>query len=289
MKGIILVILAAGAWGMGGIAGQFLYQAYGADAVWLVMVRQIIAGFLFLLFAGFVQKQDVFKVLKDMPADIIKFSFLGILGAQLGFYYTISLCNAATATVLQYMAPVYVMVWVSFIKKQMPDGRELLGIAGALLGVFLIATHGRMDSLALSPAALGAGVLSALGYAYYTVKPVSMLKQYRTTVIIGWGQLIPGLSLMAFRSPSALVPGWDAGAAGALLYLILGATIASYALYMQGVKLIGPAKASLISCVEPLASIVAVVLMLGTKLTLMDYIGMGCIIFTVLLLSLPKK
>ena len=58
---------------------------------------------------------------------------------------------------------------------------------------------------------------------------------------------------------------------------------------MQGLKLIGPTKASLISCAEPLASIVAVVFILGTELMLMDYIGMACIIFTVLLLSLPKK
>ncbi len=289
MRGIILIILAAAAWGMGGVSGQFLYQNYHVDAVWLVMVRQITAGFLFLLFAGFVQKQDVFNVVKDMPADVFKFSFMGILGAQLGFYYTISLCNAATATVLQYMAPVYVMVWVSYTKKQLPDGRELLGIAGALLGVFLIATHGRFDSLVLSPEALIFGTISAVSYAYYTVKPVNMLKKYRTTVIIGWGQLISGLSLLVFRSPSALAPGWDNWASAALVYLVLGATIASYALYMQGLKLIGPTKASLISCAEPLASIVAVVFILGTELMLMDYIGMACIIFTVLLLSLPKK
>ena len=72
-------------------------------------------------------------------------------------------------------------------------------------------------------------------------------------------------------------------------YLILGATVASYALYLQGLKIIGPTKASLISCAEPLASIIAVVLLLDTKLLLPDLIGMGCIIFTVLLLSLPKK
>jgi len=52
---------------------------------------------------------------------------------------------------------------------------------------------------------------------------------------------------------------------------------------------VGPTKASLISCVEPLSSILLVVLVLGTPLTVLDIVGMSCIIATVLLLSIQKK
>ncbi len=98
---------------MGGVAGQYLYEYHQADSVWLV-IRQIVGGLIFLSFGALVQKQNVFKALRETPRDLVEFSFLGILGAQLGFYYTIGLCNAATATVLQYMAPIYVMLWVSY-------------------------------------------------------------------------------------------------------------------------------------------------------------------------------
>ena len=202
LKGIFLIICAATCWGMGGVAGQYLYQYHQADMIWLCMVRQILAGCMFLLFAAFVQKQDIFAILKADTLNIIEFSFLGILGAQLGFYYTIGLCNAATATVLQYMAPLYVMLWMSYKSRKIPDVRELIGIVGALVGVFLIATHGTLDSLAISPMALTIGVLSALSYAYYSIKPGQMLKKYTAATLIGWGQLISGvaLSLYARRS-----------------------------------------------------------------------------------------
>lgn len=114
LKGILLIIGAATCWGMGGVAGQYLYEYHQADSVWLVMIRQIVGGLIFLSFGALVQKQNVFKALRETPRDLVEFSFLGILGAQLGFYYTIGLCNAATATVLQYMAPIYVMLWVSY-------------------------------------------------------------------------------------------------------------------------------------------------------------------------------
>ena len=151
------------------------------------MARQILAGCMFLLFAATVQKQNIFTIIKDKPLDIIEFSFLAILGAQLGFYYTISLCNAATATVLQYMAPVYVMLWMRYKSRKIPDVRELIGIVGALVGVFLIATHGSLDSLAISPLALTIGTLSAISYAYYSIKPGEMLKKYTAATLIGWG------------------------------------------------------------------------------------------------------
>ena len=289
LKGIILIVLAAAFWGLGGVAGQYLFQYHQVDAVWLIMVRQIVAGLLFLLYTAVIIRQNIFTILRERFLSLLCFSFVGILGAQLGFYYTISLCNAATATVLQYSAPVWVMIYMSYKHRSWPEGREMLGIVGALVGVFLIATHGSLTSLALTPAAITIGLLSAFSYAFYSIQPVELLKHYPATVIIGWGQLLSGLALIAVRNPFTPAGSWNLQALLAMAYLIAGATIASYAHYLAGLKIVGSTKASLISCAEPLASIIAVVLLLDTKLVLPDYIGMSCIIFTVLLLSLPKK
>lgn len=45
--GVIFILLAAAAWGLGGVAGQFLFQFYDVGAPWLIAVRQIIAGVVF--------------------------------------------------------------------------------------------------------------------------------------------------------------------------------------------------------------------------------------------------
>ena len=44
LKGIFLIIGAATCWGMGGVAGQYLYQYHQADMIWLCMARQILAA-----------------------------------------------------------------------------------------------------------------------------------------------------------------------------------------------------------------------------------------------------
>lgn len=58
---------------------------------------------------------------------------------------------------------------------------------------------------------------------------------------------------------------------------------------LAGVKIIGPTKASLISCFELLATILFTVLLLGTVLLPSDYAGMACIMVTVVMLTVMKN
>ena len=103
------------------------------------------------------------------------------------------------------------------------------------------------------------------------------------------GTIFIGGFLCIFINPFEPSGHWDGAAVAAMVYLILGATVLSYSVFLVGLKVVGATKASLISCAEPLASIIAVVLWLKTPLTLEDLVGMTCIILTVVLLSLPKK
>lgn len=286
--GILTILLAASFWGLGGVCGQFLYESHGADAVWLVMDRQFCAGLIFLAAASY-NGENVWRPLREDWADLLKFSFFGVLGCQLGFYYCISLCNAATATVLQYLYPAMILVYCAYRERRWPAGREILGVVLALMGVFLLATHGRPDVLQLSPSVLVVGIGSGVSLAYYTIKPVEMLKKYTTCTLVGWGQLLSALPLLWWRSPFNPPGEWDFLAWCALAFLFLAATVGSYYLYLTGLVQVGPTKAALFCSFEPVVSVVSMVVLLGTKLSPVDYVGMGCIISMVVLLAWPRK
>ena len=289
--GAFLVMISAAMWGISGVFGQFLFEHYHPDPVWLILVRQLAAGILFLLYSA-LKGEPVLKLWNSGRGNVKEMLWftLGLLGAQFLFYYTISIANAPTATVLQYEAPIFIILWQAFRSHRMPEKRELLGVILAVTGVFLISTHGDPAHLVISPMALFTGELSAIALAIYTVAPVNILKQFSTMLIMGWGQLISSLFLMPFCNLSASgVEAWDLPSIASMAYIILGGTLIPFTLFLVGVKIIGPARSSLISCFEPLASIVCTVLFLGTQLLLPDYAGMACIIITVLMLAIQKK
>ena len=221
--------------------------------------------------------------------DLLWFT-LGLLGAQFMYYYTISVSNAPTSTILQYQAPIYIVLWQAFVRKQMPEGRELPGVVLAMTGVFLISTHGNPSHLVISPVALVSGELSAIALCIYMIAPENILKQYPTMLLMGWGQLISSLFLLPFCNIlDSGVRAWTPAAAGAVVFIILGGTIIPFTLFLAGVKIIGPTKASLISCFEPLATIIFTVVFLGTVLLPVDYAGMACIMVTVFMLTMKRK
>ncbi len=290
MQAVVVVIVAAVAWGYSSVCGQFLFENYQTDPSWMITIRQLLAGSAFLIYL-ILRKKDIFSIWRDKEdaKDLLIFAFLGLLGAQYGFYYTIALSNAATATILQYMAPVFVVVWIAFKVRKMPTVIELISLALAVAGVFLLATHGNINEIVIMPEALFWGLLSGVALAVYSVAPVNLLKKYDTTLIMGWGQILSGLFLASLFNPFDAGNNWDAMSVGALAYIILGGTVLSFSLFLTGLKVIGPTNATLLASVEPLSSIVFMVIFLGTTLHILDYVGMTCIMLTVLILTLHKK
>ncbi|WP_332912488.1 DMT family transporter [Algoriphagus boritolerans] len=129
--------------------------------------------------------------------DVVKlllFSILGMVAVQFTYFYSISLSNAATATVLQYIGPLLVVGFYAIKHRRWPILAEYASLALALVGTFLLVTHGSFDTLVISEAALFWGFLSALALAFYTIQPVGLLRTYSPSTITGWGMLLGGIA-----------------------------------------------------------------------------------------------
>lgn len=290
MQGILAVIASAAMWGISGVIGQFIFQNYHIDMIWLMIVRQLTAGLIFLAIVAY-KEGNIFAIWKNKRdvKELLVFSLIGLLGAQYGFYYTINQSNAATATILQYEAPIFVIMWESIKNRHLPSRKEIVGIMLALAGVFLISTHGRPDQLVISFQALVMGIMSAIALAVYTVCPVHILKDYSTATVIGWGQLLSAIALFPLLKGFSSGCTWDMASIAGVSYIVILGTVIPFGLFLIGMKVIGATKASLISCFEPLCSILCVVAVLGTQLAGLDIMGMFCIVSTVLMLSIPES
>ena len=289
--GTILTITGGILWGISGVCGQFLFQNKEVTASWLVPIRLVTAGLLLLFYYVIRDKGKAFDIWRSKRnrTDIIVYGLAGMMLCQYSYFQTIEWSNAGTATVIQYLGPALIVVWVCFRTKRLPQTKEVLGVILAVTGIFLIATHGNPTSLALSQKALVMGLLSAVSVVVYTIKPAGLQKQFATPLVLAWGMLIGGAVLMVVFRPWNYQVIFDRETFAAVAFIILFGTMAGFSMYLTGVKMIGSVKASLVSCVEPVASMVLTAVWMKVSFTTPDLIGTLFVIATIIILAVPTK
>lgn len=287
MIGILITIIGGICWGLSGTCGQFLFEQKGVTTKWLVPVRLVTAGMIMLTYFIIRERKEAFRIWKKKydAIDVIIYGIAGLMACQFTYFYTIELSNAGTATVIQYIAPAIIMVLVCFMERRIPKALEVLSLILAVLGIFLIATRGNIHQLAISKEALIVGLISALTVVVYNLQPKRMLTRYSAPYILSWGLIIGGLVLSFIFKPWEYTVRFDFGVIAALVGVIGLGSIGGFSLYMHGVKLIGPGRASLYSCVEPIAATLLSAVWLKVPFVTIDLVGFACIIAAIMLLG----
>lgn len=286
-KGIALAAVGSILWGSSGIAGQYLLSTAGMNAEWLAFFRLLTAGGILLLWDAFTHKGDIFTIWKDRKEAVMLFFFgaIGMVMTQYMYFVTIEYSNAATATVIQYLMPIFIIAWVCFTQKRKPRMKEIFCSFCAIVGTAFIATHGRFDSLAISETALIFGLLSAVGAAFYTLEPQKLIQKWRSSLVVGWGMIIGGITMIPLVWQEPLVGTFDGGTIFSFLYVVIFGTVLSFALYLSSIKYIEPGETSIIASLEPLSAILFSVLLLSMTFGTFELLGMGLIILAVIVVT----
>lgn len=286
LRGIICTLLGAIAWGFSGACGQMLTQTLQIDAAYVTFIKAISAGIILIIISLFKEKKQTFEIFKDKKSvlRLVAFSALGLLMSQLSYLKTISYSNAATATVLQYLGPVFIMIYVCLKKMKLPSKNEALALFCAFFGVFVLATRLDFSSLALSTKCLIWGLISAFALVFYTLLPAKLFDSYSTITVTGFGMLIAGIILLPVIKPWTQ-PAIMFSAIPYILGMILVGTVFAYTFYLQGVADIGASRASMIACVEPVSAAVFSFVWLKTEFVPIDIVGFVLVLSAVFLLK----
>ena len=285
-KGTMMTLAAGLAWGISGISGQYL-MSHGVHVNLLTSLRLLITGIFLLSLARSKQKEHLVAAWKQPKflKQVLLFSIFGLVLNQYAFLRAIHLTNAGTATVLQYMAPILIVSIVCILNRQRPTSFEIIAIAMAILGTYMIATHGKLGSLAITPKGLMWGLGSAITYSIYILLPVKLIHEWGSTIVIGSGMFIGGILF------SLVTKAWQyplqINVMSILAYIgIIGiGTIFAYTFFLKGVSIVGAVKGSLLASVEPVSSVFLTVLVLGEIFYPIDLLGMLFIFLAVTLIS----
>ncbi|PFO82932.1 MULTISPECIES: DMT family transporter [Bacillus cereus group] len=290
--GLIMIITGATLWGLSGPMIQWLFQHTKVSSIDFLVIRLLLAGVFILCFL-LVKKQNIFRIWQQPRhlLQLIIFSILGMLGAQYAFIETVHISNAVTATLFQFLGPVLITVYVAIQYKKLPSTMQVLAIVAALTGTYFIITNGSVQNIVLSKEAILFGLLTAIGFAFYTLHPASLIKQWGTTLIIGWGMLIGGIALFIYNrsfewkhlSQTFTIPTFSM-----LILIIISGTL-SFLLYIGSLKYLSATETSILSSIEPLVAAVISIAWLKESFGAYQLLGGVCIVIAVIFLTMPEK
>jgi DME family drug/metabolite transporter len=225
--------------------------------------------------------------------DLLRFVMLGIFGVAASnylYYLAIQRTNVATAIILQYTAPVWVLIYTAARAAQLPSLRRVaavgLAVAGCALAVGFVGSGGlRMDAIGVV-----AALLAAFSFAFYNVGGHSVLARYDRWKVLLW-VLVATSSFWMFVNPlwKIVAAHYNRQQWTFMLVFSLVSVLAPFSCYFAGLQHLEPTRAIVASCLEPVFSIVIAAIALGELVRPLQTLGIVLVLVAIVLIQLPER
>lgn len=297
-EGYALVLTAATCWAAGGLIAKWLFTRPGpataewpfpplgiaVDPVLLSGARALVAFALSLSYL-LLRRRSLLRVEVRQLPFLAAFGVFGLALVHFTYFKTISLAGVATAILLEYLAPVFVLVVsVLFLKERVTwalPAVVALSVTGCALMVGAVGGEG----LVVSREAVAWGLSSAVFFAGYALMGRYAAGRYSPWTLLTYGlgaATVFWLVVLGGPSPIASLLA-DARAAGAVALLALVSTVIPFAAFLKALHLVEATRASVTSTVEPVIAGVTAWFIFGEHLSLLQLAGAVLVIGAVVL------
>ena len=253
-------------------------------------MRLLVAGSLVLILSAFQLRRKLVDIWRDKKnyLPFLAYAILGIFSVQFFFYLCVEYSNATTATILQFISPVFILFYNRMVYKKKASLSAILYVLVAMLGVFLMATRGDLSQLSMTPLTLITGLLSAVGVMFNVILPQSFAKRYGFIPTVGWGMIIAGLFSNLLHPVYRITFQLDIVSVLICLTIAVFGTAFAFFISMKAVSLVSPLVVSVVSASEPLSSALLSVLFLGLVMDGFLALSMVLIIVPMIFLSVEE-
>jgi len=226
--------------------------------------------------------------------DLAYCFFLGTLGVAISnyFYYVaIQRTNVATAIIVQYTAPVWVLLYVVARGQQRLSLQKIAAVALAVTGTALVInlfSHG--SGLRLDAYGLGAALLASFSFALYNVAGHRILARYDRWRVLIWTLAAASIFWLVVNPPWKILATHYAPAQWSFLFVFsMISVLGAFSLYFLGLQHLEPTRAIIVSCLEPVFSILLAVLLLGEVLRPVQTLGIIFVLAAIGIVQRPSR
>ncbi len=268
------------------------------DPLMLAQSRSTIA-LLILAPILFLHNRSTLRVRGSHLAQFFLLGILGLAGANYFYYFAIEKTTVATAIVLQYVAPVWVLLYMLARRRQRPTALRisgvLLAVVGCALAVGEVAARSSFPWLVISgvrfnPLGVAAAEMAAITFAFYNVYAQHLLQIYQRWTVLVYSLLGAAVFWLIVNPPWKIAAQHYSG--GQWLFMLvfsIGSMLIPFSLYFIGLQHLDPTRAIVTACLEPVWAILLTAMILGELVSPMQVVGIVVVLSATILIQRPDR
>jgi drug/metabolite transporter (DMT)-like permease len=214
---------------------------------------------------------------------------LGVAASNYFYYLAIQRTNVATAIIVQYTAPIWVLLYTVARGLQKPTLQRFAAVGLAVTGIALvIGVFG--GGLHLDAIGVFAAVLAAFSFAFYNIGGHDILARRDRWMVLLYTTCSASLFWLVVNPPWKLIAAHYSASQWLFLALFsFLSVLAPFAFYFAGLQHLEPTRAIVVSCLEPVFSIVIAAIALGEVMRPMQIIGIIFVLAAIMVVQFPDR
>lgn len=299
VRGYLYIATAALFWGISATLGRAAFTGRlhpGGHTVGFIdplILAQTRTTFSFLVLLLILVPQRGWRKTHLPAADFGRVLILGVFGVAASnyFYYlAIQKTNVATAIIIQYTAPVWVLLYLVLRGVQKPSLQRLAGVALAISGIAMVIGIFETGGLRLNAVGVIAALVAAFAFSFYNLGGHDLLARYDRWTVLFHTTFAAALFWIVVNPPGKIMAAHYSGAQWAFLFVFsLLSVLAPFSFYFAGLQHLEPTRAIVVSCLEPVFSIVLAAIILGEGLHPLQTVGILMVLAAILVVQMPER
>ena len=302
VRGYFFIAGAAFLWGISAALGRAVFtgklrlSGTALHPIDPLILSQTRASFSLLVLLPVLAATQGWQRIKLPARDLAYCFLLGTLGVAVSnyFYYVaIQRINVATAIIVQYTAPVWVLLYVVARGQQKLTAQRVIAVVLAVTGIALVIDvlgSRSISALRLDAYGLVAALLASFSFAFYNLAGHRILARYDRWRVLVWTLMAATLFWLVVNPPWKVFSSHYASAQWLfLLVFSMLSVLGAFSLYFLGLQHLEPTRAIIASCLEPVFSILLAALLLGEVLRPIQTLGIVFVLAAIVIVQRPGR
>jgi DME family drug/metabolite transporter len=297
-RGYFYIALAAVFWGISASLGRAaftgrLLPSSDVRSVTPLILSQARTTFSFLAVLLALLPSRGWKRLQVPLPDLGRLLLLGLGGVAVSnyFYYlAIQRTDVATAIIVQYTAPVWVLVYMAARGLEKLTLAKITAVILAIAGIALVIGLFGQGRPHLDLIGVIAALIAAFSFAYYNIGGHSVLARYDRWTVLLYTTLAAAAFWIVINPPDKIVAAHYSATTWLFLVVFsMTSVLLPFSFYFAGLQYLEPTKAIIASCLEPVFTILIAAVALKEVVKPLQGLGVALVLGAILVVQRPAR